>query len=572
MSKEQSVKTISLKGAGLLPIVALLTVAIFALLFSSESQIGLTWDEPIYMTAGEQAIHWLGLIAKGQTGEAFQDVPFGTGWGLVNEHPPLTRIFTGVGWWATHGLLSLPTSQRVGAMALSAMMLALITVLTARQRGWAVGLFSLAALLSMPRLFFHAHLAAIDFPIAAMWMLATLLFYRSTLAVAQEERFRHYRWHLLRAALVVGIGLGVALLTKINAVLLLPYWLLWLLCNRRLWRTLPLYLLSVPIALFVLIAGWPWIWKDPIGGLQNWFAFFFNHYEIRQWFAGHLYINTPSYLPGLLVAITTPLPLLLLALGASFSLFWRWLRARMTLVSYEWAWFSLQLVGVAANWIYYGFVGRIHDQDRLLLPLFFHVAILSGEGFAHLILPLIWRLFYWLKLEQRWQTVAASLAALLLLWPGISSTLYVHPFELAYYNSLVGGIKGARSRDLETIYFASSYSYFLPELKKLPAHSKLWVMPNSWDVIDYYQVNGLLSNELEPLRPEGWGSFYDDRGARFAIGGLEQADYALIEFRQTTFNKIIPEYAIQLEWAANKPMISQLEIDGVPLAALYAKE
>lgn len=564
--------SISLKGVWLLPIVALLTVAIFALLFSSEGRIGLTWDEPIYMTTGEQAIGWLGLIAKGQVGKAFEDVPFGVGWGLSNEHPPLTRVFTGLGWWATRDLLPLPTSQRVGAMSLAAVTLALITALTARQRGWAVGLFSLAALLSMPRLFFHAHLAAIDFPIAAMWMLATLLFYRSTLAIAQESNIRHYRWHLLRAALVAGIGLGLALLTKINALLLLPYWLLWLFCNRRLWRTFPLYLVSIPIALFILIAGWPWIWKDPIGGLQNWVAFFFNHYEIRQWFGGHLYIDTPSYLPGVLVAITLPLPLLLLALAAPLLFVWRWLRARLSAVNDEWAWFSLHLVGVAVNWLYYGFVGRLHDQERLLLPLFFHVAILSGEGFAHLILPLAWRLCAWLKIEQRWQTAAAIVAAFLLLWPGISSTIYFHPFQLAYYNSLVGGIKGARSRDLETIYFASTYSSFLPELKKLPAHSKIWLMPNSWDVIDYYQVNGLLTNELEPLRPEGWGSFYDDRGARFAIGGLEQADYALIERRQTTFNKIIPEYAIQLEWAANKPMISQLEIDGVPLAALYAKE
>ena len=54
---------------------------------------------------------------------------------------------------------------------------------------------------------------------------------RQTLAVAQEEPLRHTRWSLLRAALVAGIGLGLALLTKINAVLLLPYWLLWLLSS-----------------------------------------------------------------------------------------------------------------------------------------------------------------------------------------------------------------------------------------------------------------------------------------------------------------------------------------------------
>lgn len=561
-----------IKRATLLQIAALLTLGIFALLFSSENQIGLTWDEPIYMTSAEQAMHWLGLIAHGQVGTAFEDVPFGTGWGLVNEHPPVTRLFTGVGWWVTRDLLPLPTSQRVGAMALAALTLALITVLTARQRGWGVGLFALAAMLSMPRLFFHAHLAAIDFPLAAMWLLATLIFYRASVGFDPMAGAHHYRRNLLQAALMVGAGLALALLTKINAVLLLPYWGLWLLGNRRLWRALPIYLLSLPIALFLLIGGWPWIWKDPIGGLWKWMEFFLNHYEIRQWFAGHLYIDTPAYLPGLIVAITTPLPLLLLALGAPLAALWQGVRRRWQGDGQEWAWFSLQLLGVAINLIYYGLIGRIHDQDRLLLPLFFHLAILSGEGFTQLILPLLWRLLGWLQVEARWQVAAATLAAFLLLWPGLSSTIYLHPFQLAYYNGLVGGIRGARSRDLETIYFASTYSHFLPELKKLPPHSKLWVMPNSWNVIDYFQLNGLLTNQLVPLRPEGWGSFYDDRGTPFAYGGLEQADYALIERRQTTFNKVIPEYAIQLEWAANKPMLAQLEIDGVPLAGLYAKE
>ena len=74
--------------------------------------------------------------------------------------------------------------------------------------------------------------------------------------------------------LVVGLALGLAMLTKINAVLLLPFWLIWLLMYRRTRRGLLVYLGSLPVALVVLIAGWPWIWKDPISGLRNWVEFF----------------------------------------------------------------------------------------------------------------------------------------------------------------------------------------------------------------------------------------------------------------------------------------------------------
>jgi len=165
-----------------------------------------------------------------------------------------------------------------------------------------------------------------------------------------------------------------------------------------------------------------------------------------------------------------------------------------------------------------------------------------------------------------------SFFAVLLLVPGVLGIVRLHPFELAYYNELVGGVRGARRLGMETIYFASTYGHFLPHLNELPAGSRLWVMPNSWDVIYYYQLNGLLRDDLVVLRPPGWGSFYDDRGVLSEVGGLESADYALIERRQTTFNAVIPEYAIQLEWASTKRELARLERCGVVLAALYAAD
>ena len=119
----------------------------------------------------------------------------------------------------------------------------------------------------MPRVFFHAHLGASDFAHAATWFLATLAFYHATAS---------RRWW---APLLAGLGLGLALLTKINAVLLIPYWGLWLLLYRRNSRAWLVFLLSLPVALAVLIAGWPWIWGNPVAGLANWVKFFRVHFE-----------------------------------------------------------------------------------------------------------------------------------------------------------------------------------------------------------------------------------------------------------------------------------------------------
>jgi hypothetical protein len=71
------------------------------------------------------------------------------------------------------------------------------------------------------------------------------------------------------------------LLTKIDAVLLVPYWGLWLLfyrrCNGRAWLV---YLFSLPVALVVLVAGWPWIWANPVAGLAKWVKFFEESHKV----------------------------------------------------------------------------------------------------------------------------------------------------------------------------------------------------------------------------------------------------------------------------------------------------
>ena len=542
------------------------TVVALALLLCTAGTISVTWDEPIYSQAAENAARWFGTLLRGGPAAAFEQIAFGGGWGLVNEHPPLVRVLNGLGWLLTRGILPLPAAHRVGSMALAAFTIGVLAAATARRAGVAAGLFAAAAALTMPRVFFHAHLGALDFAHAATWFLATLAFY-----YAASSR----RWW---APLLAGLGLGLALLTKINAVLLVPYWGLWLLLYcRRNGRAWLVYLLSLPVALVVLVVGWPWIWADPVAGLVNWVKFFRVHFEIRQWYAGRLYVKTPWYLAPVMVGITTPVTLLALAV---IGVFGREATAGGTSERRRFAisdWNGLHLLGILTVVGYYMLsITAIHDQERLLLPALLQLAVLAGGGFAVI--------YAWLAraLSAHLQARAASLSgiarallglglAILLLLPGLVGITRLHPFELSYYNEAVGGAAGARRLGMETTYYASTYGHFLPALNNLPPGSKLWVMPNSWDVMYYYQRNGLLRDDLVLLRPPGWGSFYDDTGVLAAEGGLESADYALIDRRQTTFNDTIPEYAIQLEWAAGKPEIARLARDGVLLAALYSK-
>ena len=556
----------------------LTAVAVFAVLFTTSGAIGVTWDEPINNQAAENVAHWFGTLLRGGPGAAFEQTAFGIGWGLNNEHPPLVRVLNGLGWALTRGALPVPTAHRVGGMVLAAFTIGVLAAATARRSGAAAGLFAAAAVLVMPRVFFHAHLGALDFAHAATWLIATLVFERTT---------RSPRWW---SPLVIGLALGLALLTKINAVLLLPFWGIWLLLYRRTWRGLLTYLGSLPVALVVLIAGWPWIWKDPVAGLRNWVEFFRVHFGIPQWFAGRLYTNTPWYLPFVVVAITVPVILLLLAAIGVFSgtkghatgsekstpKSDRHMTLRLRSLSIS-DWAGLHLLGLLTVLGYYALpFTSVHDQDRLLLPAFLHLAVLAGDGFAIVVAVLTATLAAKLRtqgagISRLYRRVLTIGLALFFLAPGILGIIRWHPFELSFYSELIGGARGAQRLGMETTYFAGTYGHFLPELNRLPADSKVWVMPNSWDVLYYYQRNGLLRDDIILLRPSGWGSFYDDAGVRSEVGGLESADYALIERRQTGFNDTIPENAIQLAWARTKREVARLERDEIILAALYAR-
>ncbi len=535
----------------------------FVLLLATSAGVGVVWDEPIYIEATERAARWFGLIFDGKFGQAFEQYTFGISWGLVNEHPPLLRYVNAGGWAMTRGWLPAPLHHRVGSMAVAALAVAIIVGTTWRRRGPRIALFAGAALLSMPRVFFHMHLNALDFPLAALWITATLIFYNEVHKAPPSTAVAVWR-PSLHSAFVIGSWIGLALLTKINAVLLIPFWGLWLLIYRRTWRLLTTFALSLLFAAAVLIVGWPWIWHDALAGLWNWVQFFRIHFEIRQWFAGQLYVETPWYLPWLIVLITTPVLLLLLAgIGAVSGR--KQAGSRRTGLIDDWI--GLHVLGILVVLGYYAFSATpIHDQDRLLLPAFVHIAILSGEGFN--------RLCGWTaaRLKRPLGANAAQVGlAILLLLPGIVQTIRLHPYQLTYYNEVVGGVQGAHRLDLETIYFASTYGYFLPDLNQLPVDAVVWVMPNSWDVLYYYQRVGLLRPDLVILRPPGWGSFYDDQGVRSRQGTLADADYALIERRQTTFNDTIPEYAIQLEWAAHAPELNRLTRNGVVLATLHQR-
>lgn len=89
-----------------------------------------------------------------------------------------------------------------------------------------------------------------------------------------------------------------------------------------------------------------------------------------------------------------------------------------------------------------------HDGVRLMLPTFWFVAVLAGVGLGGFCTLLR-------KFEAgTWQFhAAAALVTALSIGPAAVGLWQIHPFELSYYNVVVGGLPGACRAGFETTYW-----------------------------------------------------------------------------------------------------------------------
>jgi 4-amino-4-deoxy-L-arabinose transferase-like glycosyltransferase len=93
-----------------------------------------------------------------------------------------------------------------------------------------------------------------------------------------------------------------------------------------------------------------------------------------------------------------------------------------------------------------------HDGVRLFLPTFFFLAGLAGWG-------AVWAADGLSRLARaRSKAPARALAAALVLVPSAWQLVKIHPFELSYYNELIGGPRGAYQAGLELTYWYDAFN------------------------------------------------------------------------------------------------------------------
>lgn len=204
-----------------------LGVGTFALLFFTSEDVGVARDEGIYINAAEVYQRYVAEVEKHP--HLRKDRRTIDSYYRVNaEHPPGTKHLYGLSWRYLHrcnchrttprtrpgkpphakswGVVDDLTALRLPAMVAAGLLAAFLFLFGTIAFGRFAGFVAVVAYVSLPRVFFHSHLAGLDAPITAVMFITVYAYYRA---------LHSWRW-----SLAAGPIFGLALLTKFNAFFL----------------------------------------------------------------------------------------------------------------------------------------------------------------------------------------------------------------------------------------------------------------------------------------------------------------------------------------------------------------
>ncbi len=416
---------------------------------------GLTFDESFNVIEGTRLNVALEAVARGlfsltEVFSEYEDLGPNSPSGYhLPDHPPLGRIWIGLFHNIArsmfppdnHGTPFVIAAARSAPATAFALTVLLIGCVTTRWYGQLAGLAAALSLVLMPRLFGHAHLASLESFIGLMYA-------ASVLSVAHF--WNSERPPGVRIAALVGFVWGLALLTKIQAVLIPVAVFSWALWRWRAKSIVPLLIWSVT-GWMVFFIFWPWLWIDPTEHFLEYLGRTSDRIVIRVWYFGQQYADrdVPWHYPIVMFLTTVPIGLhLFAAFGFTRS------KANksdptdgnsVTTSKKEW----LVLTAIVFPLLLFSLPGiTVYDGTRLFLMVFPLWGLFVGRGAAAAL--------DFVKRDWQWSARRANCLFAVLLLSQAIGLVTSWPCHLSYYNALVGGTYGAERLGMEPTYWGDS--------------------------------------------------------------------------------------------------------------------
>ena len=496
----------------------------FSMLLITEPHYGYAIDEASYLWVAREERAWFSELADRPLADSFSAKHLAERWHFLepptgnaathsNFNLPLSMHLLNIGWLAGHWFVDELTAIRLASMVLFALTVTMVCHRFTASFSLATGLFASAALVTMPRVFGHAHLAATETALACFWTLTILSLLRllslsKTLNggnLATPDGADRKQPSPFWPALIVAILLSLTMSVKLSGWFLAPAVGLWLLAVRpRGWFTAIIFSILLPIPMIVALT--PPLWHDPIGGLQRYLTLVLdNPWTIGTYYLGEGYSGRLPPLSGpIILMVTTPISLLLLAV---------WALLRGIRDARIWA-ALLPTLGLVAAWM----IGLLptHDGERHLTPAVYGLALLAGQGFG--LMTASWTnpssVMSWRR------GIGITLLGAILLAEPVHETWTYRDHGLLYYNRLVGGLAGAKEWGFETNYWLETVTdnQWHALLDDLPPGATVFLRPDHPGMADLKR----------------WGVWREDINA----GGPE-ADYYILSAKRAAY--LIPD-------------------------------
>ncbi|RME54708.1 MAG: hypothetical protein D6795_03910, partial [Deltaproteobacteria bacterium] len=241
----------------------------------------------------------------------------------------------------------------------------------------------------------------------------------------------------------------------------------------------------------VFFLSWPWLWPEPLTRLSEYIAFHLHHPFHPTWYFGRVYSDPPApwhYAPVMLAITTPPVTLLFGLLGIGVSVLRRDRIGMLFLLQIVFAILPVALPSTPA-----------YDGVRLFMAAPLFLAALSGIGFEAFLRVALQsricrRLPAMIRGKERLPWVILGVSLL----PALFEVIAVDPYQLSYFNLLIGGERGALAAGMESTFWGEANNRrvltYLNEV--LPPGAALDTNSETYTTFPEYQRVGWLRADI----------------------------------------------------------------------------
>lgn len=390
---------------------------------------GTSWDETLHFSRGQVYLNYFltGKKEYDQTNprKSFYQLDYQSGDFFFNDvgHPPLNGIFAALFnriFYQKLNLFSDIHSYHLFNILVSSFLVFVVVFFAAETLGIFSAIIVFLALTTYPLFFAESHFNVKD-PAETFFYTATMF------SVYLAFKYKRYKLVLL-SGLFFGFGMGI----KFNILFLPIIFLIYLTLEYRS-RFFSFFkdkkfcisiITAFTIAVTIFFISWPLLWNNIPNGLFDVFKYYEHIGTGTNYQPKEYYFLGFNLFPLLWIVFTTPPVVLVLTLvGLISSLF-----VRKDFLLLWCLWFIIPILRVSFP------SASIYGGSRQIMEFLPAMCLLSAMGG--------WQIVHLIK-RSCLKKIAQFILTCLFIWP-IFILVKMHPNQNVYFNSIIGGLSGAK--------------------------------------------------------------------------------------------------------------------------------